>query len=52
MPFVRAHAAIGLAQVGDERGLEAVERVANDEAPRAAQVGSQALQMLRQILGE
>lgn len=52
VPFVRAHAAIGLAEIGDERGLEAVERVANDEAPRAAQVGSQALKMLRQILAD
>jgi HEAT repeat protein len=50
VPFVRAHAAIGLAQVGDERGLEAVERVARDEMPRAAQVGSQALELLQRSL--
>ena len=48
IPFVRAHAAIALSEIGSPKGLEAVERLAaSDPVERVKKIAGKALRALR-----
>lgn len=47
IPFVRAHTAIALAQIGHASGLPTLERLAQDSVPRVAKISQDALALLR-----
>lgn len=50
IPFVRANAAIALAQIGHENGVPHLERLARDGVPRVAKIGQDALALLKGTL--
>jgi len=49
IPFIRAHTAIALSEIGDASAMADLEKLAHDRVPRVAQISSKALDLLKEL---